>query len=326
MKIHNNKLTLVKIFAAIVAIIFLASCEKQATLEVGTNAKGAMIYINGEKKATTGEGLLTLPIPAGDYNIKAIQPIDENWEYMAEETGFTSEKTIKKIFLTLKKKFIGDEIVLRLSAQLKDIPIFLNDKKIGLTKEGAVDITLKKGTHLIKLLRKNEVWKVEGEKEITVDSEIDQRYEMRNDKIIVEIGLNPTYIGPNSIDPDEGLLWYKPEPKKMNWPDANKYCHDLKYVGLSDWRLPTFHERKKYLRGGNGNDETSPDIWTRTTSNAMRPLIERNEEFDKNSYIKNYSRTLKFAVLTGPISWDYKDQHKLVRTRCVTGNYGQYIY
>jgi hypothetical protein len=45
------------------------------------------------------------------------------------------------------------------------------------------------------------------------------------------------------IDPNTSLMWAaKDNGKDVSWKDAAKYCHNLRLVGYSDWRLATLDE------------------------------------------------------------------------------------
>jgi hypothetical protein len=45
------------------------------------------------------------------------------------------------------------------------------------------------------------------------------------------------------VDPSTGLMWSgKDNGRDVNWHKAMKYCHDLRLVGYSDWRLANIRE------------------------------------------------------------------------------------
>ncbi len=55
---------------------------------------------------------------------------------------------------------------------------------------------------------------------------------------------------------DEDLIWSKKDSRQelgkwLNWDEANAYreaCNEQKYLGVTDWRLPTKSERRGLLK------------------------------------------------------------------------------
>jgi hypothetical protein len=65
------------------------------------------------------------------------------------------------------------------------------------------------------------------------------------------------------VDPSTGLMWaWRDNGKDINWRDATKYCHDLRLVGYSDWRLPAISELEGiYDKGAESPGENPRSSW-----------------------------------------------------------------
>ena len=68
------------------------------------------------------------------------------------------------------------------------------------------------------------------------------------------------------VDPSTGLMWAgKDNGKDVTWPEANKYCHDMRLAGYSDWRLATIDELQ-------GIYDPAAEALGRVSSQTGRPL------------------------------------------------------
>ncbi len=76
----------------------------QGKIRISSDKEGAYIYIDGKKKAMTGEGFTTILLDEGDYEVTVIKAINKQWQYEAQKSVFIGEDTSIKISLELKKK------------------------------------------------------------------------------------------------------------------------------------------------------------------------------------------------------------------------------
>ena len=72
-------------------------------LMIASDKQGAYIYIDGKKKAMTGEKFTSILLEeGGEYTIKVIKPIDKYMGYVAEEKVFVEENVSTEINFKLK--------------------------------------------------------------------------------------------------------------------------------------------------------------------------------------------------------------------------------
>lgn len=118
-------------------------------------------------------------------------------------------------------------------------------------------------------------------------------------------------------DSETGLMWQdSPDviQKKYKWGEAAKYCHNLKWAGYDDWRLPTISElltindftnngtysvnNSFIYRTANRFDSSSNSCYTKkcyqknyqlNTSNYLPEKVIQNVEIDSNPYDNNTS-------------------------------------
>ena len=72
-------------------------------LRVASDQQGAYVYVNGKKKAMTGEGFSSILLEEGEYTIKVVKPIDEYFEYTQSKQVFVGEDTSVKLTFQLVK-------------------------------------------------------------------------------------------------------------------------------------------------------------------------------------------------------------------------------
>ncbi len=90
----------------VLMMILLASdlFAGQGKIRISSDQEGAYIYIDGKKKAMTGEGFTTILLDEGDHVVKVVKSIDSHWQYVAQKSIFVGDDTSIKISLKLKKK------------------------------------------------------------------------------------------------------------------------------------------------------------------------------------------------------------------------------
>ena len=73
-------------------------------VRIASNQQGAYVYVDGKKKAMTGEGFTSILLESGEYTVKVIKPIDEKYEYAQSKKVFVGEDTSMKLSFKLKKQ------------------------------------------------------------------------------------------------------------------------------------------------------------------------------------------------------------------------------
>ena len=73
-------------------------------IRVASDQQGAYVYVDGKKKAMTGEGFTSILLEEGDHNIKVSKAINENYEYVQSKKIFVGEDTSTKLTFKLKRK------------------------------------------------------------------------------------------------------------------------------------------------------------------------------------------------------------------------------
>ena len=97
----TKKLTLILL---VFATVLYAGKGK---IRVASDMQGAYVYVDGKKKAMTGEGFSSILLEEGDYTIKVVKPKDKYMGYMAEKRVFVGEDTSTKISFKLQLQARG---------------------------------------------------------------------------------------------------------------------------------------------------------------------------------------------------------------------------
>ncbi len=71
-------------------------------IRVAADQEGAYIYVDGKKKAMTGEGFTSILLEEGEYTIKVVKPKDKYMGYIAQKRVFVGEDTSTKMSLKLQ--------------------------------------------------------------------------------------------------------------------------------------------------------------------------------------------------------------------------------
>ncbi|MCP4113742.1 MAG: SUMF1/EgtB/PvdO family nonheme iron enzyme [Desulfobacteraceae bacterium] len=83
--------------------VFCWAGEK-GKIRVSADREGAYIYVNGKKKAMTGEGYTSILLHEGEYEIKVEKKSDDgNWVYRGVKKVFVGEDTSTKIDIKTEK-------------------------------------------------------------------------------------------------------------------------------------------------------------------------------------------------------------------------------
>jgi len=122
-------------------LLFVALLLSTASLYAGkgkvriaADKEGAYIYIDGKKKAMTGEGFTSILLEEGEHTVRVAKAIDESHEYMASKSIFVGEDTSTKIKLELKKTLTpkGKALQAKKLARWQRKGSVVVDKKLGL--------------------------------------------------------------------------------------------------------------------------------------------------------------------------------------------------
>lgn len=79
----------------------------EGKIRVSSDQKGSDVYVNGKKKAVTGEGFSTIVLKAGTYTVKVVKPIDENYEYVQSKEIYVGDATSTKLNFKLERNIRG---------------------------------------------------------------------------------------------------------------------------------------------------------------------------------------------------------------------------
>lgn len=66
-------------------------------VEISSNKEGAFIYIDNVKKSMISNGMRKMTLPAGTYQFKLINALDEEWQEIAEQSVHVDDTQITKV-------------------------------------------------------------------------------------------------------------------------------------------------------------------------------------------------------------------------------------
>jgi hypothetical protein len=110
----------------------------QGKIRVACDKEGAYIYVDGKKKAMTGEGFTNILLEEGDYTIKVVKPIDENSLYVLSKEVFVGAESSVKLTFKLKKEMTAKGKALQAQKDASKLARFerngevVTDTKLGL--------------------------------------------------------------------------------------------------------------------------------------------------------------------------------------------------
>ncbi len=73
-------------------------------IRVASDQQGAYVYVDGKKKAMTGEGFSSILLEEGEYSVKVVKAADANYEYTQTKQIFVGEDSSVKHSFKLKRK------------------------------------------------------------------------------------------------------------------------------------------------------------------------------------------------------------------------------
>jgi len=94
-----------KLVFALVPLFMVSSLYAgKGKIRVASDHQGAYVYVDGKKKAMTGEGFSSILLEEGEYTVKVAKAIDEYFEYAQSKQVFVGEDTSVKLNFTLKQE------------------------------------------------------------------------------------------------------------------------------------------------------------------------------------------------------------------------------
>ena len=298
-------------FLALTAAGFgtLAHAGAKGKIRVSTDREGAYIYVNGKKKAMSGEGYTNILLPEGEYKIKVEKfSNDGNWIYRGVKKVFVGADTSTKV--TVKTKKIPTEKKKKADAKKARIR---KEKKRKIVKNKIQDskfILIKPGTFMMGS-PSNEPERNDDElrHKVTISKSFYlQATEVTQGQWKAVMGDNPSDFKNCGNDcPVE----------KVSWDDIQQFIKKLNRMTGKKYRLPTEAEWEYACRAG-----------TTTPFNTGRCLLTNEANYDGNSPLKGCSKG-KYREKTMPVAsfspnaWGLYDMHGNVWEWC-SDWYGDY--
>ena len=126
------------VLAAVVLMIGSSLYAGKGKVRIAADKEGAYIYVDGKKKAMTGEGFTSILLEEGEHTVRVAKAIDESHEYMASKSIFVGEDTSTKLKFELKQTLTPKGKALQVQKDAKKLARWQRsgsvvvDKKLGL--------------------------------------------------------------------------------------------------------------------------------------------------------------------------------------------------
>jgi len=305
---------------AILLLFFLsANCRAEdgkGQIGIATDIEDALIYVNGKKKASAGEGYTTIRLPEGDYKIKVEKLSDDGqWIYRGTKNIFVGEDTSIKISIKTNKIPVVKDILTVPKQEIPLIPapkpvpekiVQKDDHEIRVDKalQGLKFVLLKPGRFLMGSPQ-NAANRDKDEDQHKV--KITQAFYMQTTEVTQKqwkavMRENPSRF--KKCGPDCPV-------ENVSWEDVDKFIIKLNRMLKTDkYRLPTEAEWEYACRAG-----------TTTPFSFGQCLTSRQANFDnthpmtgcpKGSYEEKPVPVASFA----PNAWGLYDMHGNVWEWC----------
>lgn len=128
-----------KLIVGLMPLLMVSSLyADKGKLRVTSDPSGAYVYVDGKKKAMTGEGFTSILLEEGEYTIKVAKLIDEKYEYVSSRKVFVGEETSTKLSFKLKKQLSAKGKALQAKADVHKLVRWqrsgkiVTDTKLGL--------------------------------------------------------------------------------------------------------------------------------------------------------------------------------------------------
>ncbi len=103
----------------------------EGKLRIASEPSGAYVYVDGKKRAMTGDGFTSILVEEGDHVVKVVKPIDEGHQYIQSKKVFIGSETSLKLTLKLKRELTAALQAQKL-ARFKRSGEVVTDTKLGL--------------------------------------------------------------------------------------------------------------------------------------------------------------------------------------------------
>ena len=81
------------VMGAVLLLMVSSLYAGKGKVRIAADKEGAYIYVDGKKKAMTGEGFTSVLLEEGEHTIKVAKPKDKYYEYSAQKKVFVGEDT-----------------------------------------------------------------------------------------------------------------------------------------------------------------------------------------------------------------------------------------
>ncbi|MDM8557143.1 formylglycine-generating enzyme family protein [Desulfococcaceae bacterium HSG7] len=312
------------ILSVSVLLLFFLSINSQAEegkgqIEIATDIEDALIYVNGKKKATAGEGYTTIRLPEGEYKVKVEKLSDDGqWSYRGTKNIFVGEDTFIKISIKTQKFPVAKDILTVPQTPAKKIPLSPAWKPVPekITPENSGDTLVDKAIQDLKfvLLKPGRFMMgspydaaYRDDDEDPHEVEIKQAFYMQTTEITQKqwkavMGENPSKFKKYGGDcPVENV----------SWEDVEKFITKLNRMLKTDkYRLPTEAEWEYACRAG-----------ATTLFSFGQCLSSRQANFDNTHPMKDcpkwpYEEKPVPVASFSPNAWGLYDMHGNVWEWC----------
>ncbi len=106
----------------------------EGKLRIASEPSGAYVYVDGKKRAMTGDGFTSILVEEGDHSIKVVKAIDENFEYMQTKKVFVGEDTSTKLSFKLKRVMTAQGKVLQAQKNANKLALQARKDAMKLTR------------------------------------------------------------------------------------------------------------------------------------------------------------------------------------------------
>ncbi len=131
----TRKLSLMLIALLLSTVTIYAA---KGTVRIASDQEGAYIYVDGKKKAMTGDGFTSILLDEGEHTIKVIKSIDANYEYIQNKSVFVGEDSSIKLSFKLTRNITAQGLRLQKALNAKKQRWKRKDSVVIDTKLGLV--------------------------------------------------------------------------------------------------------------------------------------------------------------------------------------------